>query len=160
MRSKLLFGIVFSALALPMVLAAQTKTNSSGTGGMHEIRGKIYLPNGKGIDTPIEVELQSTNFPTLKLFTDMGGGYSFQNLAPGNYCVVVNAGEQFEIVREYVTIDTEVQTGVRAAAGRKLFTVPVFLQVKLDPVFCQQPSRCLFEADRQRLYQCLTIWHR
>src|SRR5829696_111005 len=112
---------------------AQSRTNSSGTGGIHEIRGKVYLPSGRTLDTPIEVELQSiSNFSNLKLFTDRDGGYSFRNLAPGNYSIVVTAPEQFEPAREYVTIDTEAQgRGVVVVAPiPKLFTVPIYLRFK------------------------------
>src|SRR5688572_8684583 len=85
----------------------QSRTNQSGTGGIHEVRGKVYLPSGQSYDTPIEVELQSS-FTSLKVFTDRAGTFVFQNLAPGSYTVIVNAAEQFEHTREYFTIDPEV----------------------------------------------------
>src|SRR5256885_1006480 len=78
----------------------QTKVNSSGTGGIHQIKGKVYLPSGMALDIPIEVELQSTTFGSLKLITDASGSFAFQNLAPGPYTVVVNAGDKFEVARE------------------------------------------------------------
>src|SRR5690348_16318351 len=89
---------------------AQTKVNSSGTGGINQIRGKVYQPNGTAIDTPIEVELQSSTFGSLKLTTDMSGAYVFEHLSPGPYTVVVNAGDQFEIARESVLIDDSIRT--------------------------------------------------
>src|SRR4051794_21044471 len=88
---------------------AQTKTNSSGTGGIHQIRGKVYLPSGMPSNTPIEVELQSTTFASLKLITDASASFVFENLAPGPYTVVVNAGDQFEPTRESVLIDDEIK---------------------------------------------------
>lgn len=131
-----LFRAVLFISALFIVLSssqidAQSRTNSSGTGGIHEIRGKVYLPSGRSLESPIEVELQSiSNFSSLKLFTDRDGGFSFRNLAPGNYSVVVKPGEQFEDAREYVTIDTEAQGAVPIRATPKTITVPVYLQFK------------------------------
>jgi len=113
---------------------AQSRTNSSGTGGIHQVRGRIYLPNGRSSDEPIRVELQSTNYSTLTLETDRGGSYVFQNLAPGNYTVVVDAGDQFEVTREYVTIDTDVPEPPDSAFSRppspRTFNVPINLQLK------------------------------
>jgi hypothetical protein len=112
--------------------AAQTKTNISGTGGIHQIKGKVYMPNGTMIDSPIEVELQSTSYASLKLMTDTNGSFAFENLAPGNYTVVVNAGDQFDVARESVLIDAEVQlpSTIRVPPRPKTFTVPMYLQPK------------------------------
>jgi hypothetical protein len=127
---SVVLGVCFAAG--PSTAAAQTKTNISGTGGIHQIKGKIYLPNGTALDSPVEVELQSTAFATLKLMTDVSGSFAFENLAPGSYTVVVNAGEQFEIARESVLIDGEIQlsTTMRVPARTKVFTVPMYLQPK------------------------------
>jgi hypothetical protein len=130
-RAVLLFSALF--FALPAIsLVAQSRTNSSGTGGIHEIRGKVYLPSGRTLDTPIEVELQSiSNFASLKVQTDRDGSYSFRNLSPGNYSVIVKATDQFEEIREYATIDTEAQGQfVRIAPVPKVQTVPIYLQFK------------------------------
>ena len=108
---------------------AQTRTNISGTGGMHTIQGRIFLPNGKSPDRQITVELQSSNFPSLTVMTDMNGSFAFKNLSPGNYSVVVDLGDSFEVAREYVMIDTDVLSSTRNA-GAKTFTVPVHLQQK------------------------------
>lgn len=113
-------------------LFAQSRTNSSGTGGIHEIRGKIYLPSGRTVDTPLEIELQSiSNFVTLKVQSDRDGSYSFRNLAPGNYSVIVKGTDQFEEAREYATIDTEAQGQfTRVPPIPKVQTVPIYLQFK------------------------------
>jgi hypothetical protein len=113
-------------------LVAQSRTNSSGTGGIHEIRGKVYLPSGRTMDTPVEVELQSiSNFATLRVQTDRDGSYSFRNLAPGNYTVIVKGTDQFEEAREYSTLDTEAQGQfTRVPPIPKVQTVPIYLQFK------------------------------
>jgi tetratricopeptide (TPR) repeat protein len=130
-RAVLFFSALFFALPA-IALVAQSRTNSSGTGGIHEIRGKVYLPSGRTLDSPIEVELQSiSNFASLKVQTDRDGSYSFRNLSPGNYSVIVKATDQFEEIREYATIDTEAQGQfVRIVPVPKVLTVPIYLQFK------------------------------
>src|SRR5215204_6342081 len=130
-RAVLLFSALF--FALPVIsLIAQSRTNSSGTGGIHEIRGKVYLPSGQTLDSPVEIELQSiSNFATLKVQTDREGSYSFRNLAPGNYTVIVKGTDQFEEIREYATIDTDAQgRSGRVIPVPKVQTVPMYLQFR------------------------------
>jgi len=128
-----LFISAFFVMLSGQELIAQSRTNQSGTGGIHQVRGKIYLPSGKSMDTPVEVELQST-FTSLKVFTDRGGSFIFENLSPGSYTVLVNGGEQFEVAREYFTIDPEVPAPRGGVAlmqpSPKVITVPVYLQFK------------------------------
>ena len=130
-RAAILFVSAFSFVFSVMPATAQSRTNVSGTGGIHEIRGKIYLPSGRTIDSAVEVELQSiSNFSTLKVNTDREGSFGFRNLSPGNYQVVVHAGELFEETREYVTIDTEAQGNIPIRPTPKIVMVPVYLQLK------------------------------
>lgn len=133
MRSRKLFAICF-ILALGAVsssILGQSRTNSSGTGGLHVIQGRVYLPNGKALDSPVKVELQSSSDPTLSVHTDQNGSFRFNGLRPGNYTVVVDAGSNFEIAKEYITIDGEVQLSkTYARSTSKSFTVPLYLQAK------------------------------
>ena len=132
-RAALFISAFLIALPAVFIVDAQSRTNTSGTGGIHEIRGKIYLPSGKTMDSPVEVELQSiSNFATLKVTTDREGTYSFRNLQPGNYTVIVKAGDQFEESREYTTIDTEAtsRSTVPMPPTPKVVTIPVYLQFK------------------------------
>ncbi len=124
------FLVILLGVVSGLTVKGQSRTNATGTGGIHEIRGRIYLPNGKSLETPLEVELQSTTFSTVKVYTDHGGSYSFQALAPGNYTVVINGGDSFETTREYITIDTEVQGTIRMVPTPKIITVPIYLQQK------------------------------
>ena len=87
------------------------------------------MPNGAPIDLSVEVELDGT-FGTLKLRTSAGGSFTFENLAPGPYTVVVNAGEQFETARESVLVDDSVRTPFPSQPVPRVITVPVYLQLK------------------------------
>lgn len=127
--SSTLLGVIVVFFGL-LLTPAQSRVNSSGNGGMHTIQGRVYLPNGKTLDSSIKVELQSNNDAAMSVFTDVNGGFAFRSLMPGNYSVVVNAGEGFETVREYITIDTDVQGTVRITPIPKTFTIPIYLQMK------------------------------
>jgi Flp pilus assembly protein TadD len=52
-------------------------------------------------------------------------------LAPGNYSIVVDAGDNYVVSREYFTIDGEVQVStVRVPPVPKIYNVPIYLQYK------------------------------
>lgn len=128
-------GIAFSILIL--IITGHYSSNcqggidSTGTGGMHTIQGRVYMPNGRTPDLSIDVRLESPNHPSRSILTDRNGGFSFRALAPGNYVIVVDAGENFLIAKEYFLIEPEVQgQTVRIQPIPKIFTVPVYLQFK------------------------------
>src|SRR5687767_3602521 len=87
------FVLVFFGIAGSFPAPGQSRTNSTGTGGIHTIQGRIFLPGGSSPDSPVLVELQSTNYGTLSVQSDHNGGFAFRFLAPGNYSIVVNVGE-------------------------------------------------------------------
>ncbi len=128
--------LIYCSGGLLIVLAclqgfAQSRSNASGNGGIHTIQGRIYLPNGRSIDEPVKVRLQSTNFTPISLDTDRSGTFIFSSIAPGSYSIVVEAGEAFETAYEYVVIDPQVKIeGVPMVVLPKVFNVPVYLQFK------------------------------
>ena len=133
MRSRKLFaiGFILASVAVSSSILGQSRTNSSGTGGLHVIQGRVYLPSGKSLDSPVRVELQSSTFPSLSVHTDQNGAFFFRGLHPGNYTVVVNAGDSFEVATESITIDGEVQLSKTfSRSTTKVFTVPLYLQAK------------------------------
>lgn len=124
-RGGVLVLLTLTASASSALLMGQ------GMGGIHSIRGSIYLPNGRLLDKTIKVELQSTIHPTQTDFTDANGAFSFPSIFPGPYTVVVDAGEMFEIAREQVLIDKEIQgRSVRIAPVPKHFKLPIHLRAK------------------------------
>lgn len=109
----------------------QGRVNSTGTGGVHSIQGRIYLPTGRIPETSMSVKLQSTNFGTLSVDTDQSGVFIFQNLAPASYSIVIDAGDQFEPAREYIVIDAQIKIeGMPSPVVPKTFTLPIYLQYK------------------------------
>ena len=119
-------------LFLPVAVLAQgSGRDSTGTGGKHIIQGKIFYPSGRRADGTIVIKLQSYVAGEISTLADSSGSFTFTSLSPGNYTVVVNAGDDYEIAREGVTIDTDVNmssTSINTAARR--YTVMVTLQPK------------------------------
>lgn len=136
MRSATLVRVL-SAVALLLAssvqgIYGQSRTNQSGTGGIHSVRGKLYLPSGQSFETPVEVELRAI-FTSLRVFTDRAGSFVFQNLAPGSYTLTVNAGDQFEPANEFLIIDPEVPPprGIAMMTpSPKTITIPINLRLK------------------------------
>jgi tetratricopeptide (TPR) repeat protein len=109
----------------------QGRVNQSGTGGVHSIQGRIYLPSGRMPEMSITIKLQNGGLDTISVETDYSGSFSFRALAPGSYMILVDAGNQYEIMREYVVIDPEVKIeGVPGRVLPKIFNVPIYLQYK------------------------------
>lgn len=132
------FVLVFFGIAVSFSAHGQSRTNSTGTGGIHTIQGRIFLPAGSSLDSPVVVELQSSNFGSLSVQSDHNGGFAFRALAPGNYSLVIDIGENFEVAREYVTIDTEIRGQVRTGVTPKTVTIPIHLQLKRNAVLKNQ----------------------
>jgi tetratricopeptide (TPR) repeat protein len=121
-------------LVLPLSVNAQGSGRSStGTDGNHIIQGYVFFPSGRKADGTIVVKLQSTQFGELQVVPDSSGAFTFSRLSPGNYTVVVNASDEYEIARESVYIDTDLnlsRSGARVPATTRRYTVIVHLQLK------------------------------
>jgi Flp pilus assembly protein TadD len=127
-------------LFLPLAVSGQSGTDSTGTGGKHVIRGRIYFPSGVRVDSRIQVRLEGYNTGGLSVMCDGNGSFQFSSLAPGSYTVVVDGGENYENVRESVYIDQDIQgpPGVRVPTFTRPYTVNIELQPKRSVV---QPNR-------------------
>src|SRR5205809_3537611 len=99
-------AILAIVLCLPPAASAQgSGRESTGTGGSHVISGKIFFPSGRRAEGTIVVKLESYNAGQISTIADSSGSFIFTSLSPGNYTVVINAGPDYETVRETVTID-------------------------------------------------------
>jgi tetratricopeptide (TPR) repeat protein len=108
---------------------------STGTGGNHMIQGKIFFPSGRRADGTIQVKLTSLNSAEITVIADTSGSFTFAGLSPGNYTVIVNAGDQYQIASEGVTIDSDPnlsRQGIVLNSGSRRYTVMVTLQAKPD----------------------------
>ena len=131
-RRLLLIGL--GMLLLPLSVNAQGSGRSStGTDGNHIIQGYVFFPSGRKADGNIVVKLESTQFGELQVVPDSSGSFMFSQLSPGSYTVVVKASDEYEVARETVYIDTDLnlsRMGVRVPATTQRRTVMVHLQLK------------------------------
>ena len=131
--TRLLFIILGMLLLSPSVNAQGSGKSSTGTGGVHLIQGYVFFPSGRKAEGTIIVKLQSLQYGDLQVIPDSSGSFTFSALAPGSYTVVVNAGTEYEISREDVFIDTDLnlgRMGVRLPTTTRRYTVMVHLQLK------------------------------
>lgn len=126
--------IILGLLLLPVVVNAQGSGKQvTGTGGNHVIQGYIFFPSGRRAEGTIVVKLQSLQYSELQVIPDSSGSFSFSSLAPGSYTVVVNAGDDYEVSREGVYIDTDLnlsRQGARLPPTTRRYTVMVHLNLK------------------------------
>lgn len=105
-------------------------TDSTGTGGLNTIQGRIYFPSGRAADMRARVSLETMTASRLSVLADNDGAFRFKNLAPGSYTVVIDAGEEYETVREPVFIDgnSNLGRGTRIPMMPRTITVPIYLR--------------------------------
>src|SRR5229473_7058407 len=100
-------AIILLLLVPAVVLGQGSGRDSTGTGGMHVIQGKIFFPSGRRAEGTIQIKLQSNVSGEISTIADSNGSFTFTSLAPGNYTVVVIAGDDYEIGRDSVFIDSD-----------------------------------------------------
>ena len=131
--NRSLFILLAMLLVCPSVNAQGSGKSSTGTGGNHLIHGYVFFPSGRRAEGTIVVRLESLQYGELQVIPDSSGAFSFASLAPGSYTVVVNAGDEYEVTREGVYIDTDPnlgRTGVRLPRTTRRYTVMVHLKEK------------------------------
>lgn len=125
---------IICVLLLPAAVSGQGNGRAStGTGGIHQIRGYVFFPSGRRAEGTIVVRLQPINGGEITVIPDSSGSFIFAQLSPGRYTVIVNAGEDYEVARESVYIDTDLnlsRTGVRPPSTARRETVMIHLQLK------------------------------
>ena len=120
------------------VLPGSSRGPATG-GGNNTIQGRVHFPSGQATGT-VKVSLETTSSfgSSSSTATDQDGTFRFRGLEPGNYTVVVDAGNQYEKAREPVTIDHE-------SRGR-MVQVAVQLHFKIDaanPAFAGVSEKAL-----------------
>ena len=133
---RALFIILGMLLLSPSAHAQGSGKSSTGTGGVHVIQGYVFFPSGRKADTTIVVKLESLQYAELQVIPDSSGAFTFSALAPGSYTVVVNAGKEYDVSREGVYIDSDLnlsRMGVRLPTTTRRYTVMVHLRPKDSP---------------------------
>ena len=133
------FAAALAVVACVSAARAQgSGVDSMGNGGKHSIRGRIFFPSGRRMDTGLKIRLESTGFGDITVISDANGSFNFQSLRPGTYTVVIE-GDDFETVREQVTIDSD-SSMMRGGGGVPSVPRPYTVQIYLQPKRAAGPS--------------------
>src|SRR5439155_16574239 len=136
---RLFFSLLFLTVSVTNTVA-QGGIDYTGTGGRHTIQGRIFYTSGRRTDvTNLKVVLESTNTGGLSVFADSNGSFAFRNLVGGTYTVVINAGDEYEIVREPIYVDESASRNVRGGMPRT-FNVPIYLTPRRSDRSDSKPS--------------------
>lgn len=135
--SCVLFGALVALGAAP-ARAQGSGIDATGNGGKHSIRGRIFFPSGRRVDTGLKIKLESTGFGDVTLLSDANGTFTFRSLRPGTYAVIIDGGEDFETVREVVTIESD--SSMMRGSGSVSVPRPYTLQVYLQPRIAHGPQ--------------------
>lgn len=130
MSFRPLLLLIVIILSSPVLAQAQrVGVNATGTSGNEVIQGRIYFPAGnKSAMRPV-VKLQSDGSSELTTVADADGSFSFTNLRPDSYRVVVNGGEEYENAFETVAIGS---AGPVPAQGNPFdYAMPTVYQVQI-----------------------------
>lgn len=142
---SVLFGVFLLFAAL--VRAQGGGVDSSGTGGRHTIIGRLVFPSGQRADLRLKVRLESTGAGDLSVLSDTNGRFSFQQLVPGNYTVVIEGGDNFETVRESVFIESATISSRRPPGPSLPVSRPFNVQIYLRPKIVRgQPKAGVLNA--------------
>jgi tetratricopeptide (TPR) repeat protein len=128
-RPRVFYRTVLLAFGLfwPVILSAQMVSSSSnigGTGGNHEIQGRVLGPDGARLNASLRVTLESTNAATISTSTNAEGVFNFRNLEPGEYRLTIQGEGNFETTSEPISIYRE------ASPGRRIITRVIYLRPK------------------------------
>ena len=146
--NRLLHFILTAALIVSSALAANAQAPGSSRGGGLTsgegnimIQGRIYFPSGQtasGRQIKVNLESVSSFGGAKSTVADQDGVFRFTGLVPGDYTVVIDAGQEFERARESV--------GIYQGTSGKIIQVTIQLQPKIDssnPLFAGVPSNAL-----------------
>jgi Tfp pilus assembly protein PilF len=134
LAASLLFAFERATLAQGDGIGAH-RGEIAGTGGTRSIQGHIISPLGHLPDTRVRVTLDSSGAGGRSTVAGEDGVFIFNNLEPGPYDLVIDAGKEYEIQRESVYIGGATQTA----------TVPIYLRLKpeANPALAGVPKGAL-----------------
>lgn len=120
-----------------------TRDLSAMTGGNNAIRGTVYSPSGKPVESRLTVRLESTDMISKQTTTDSDGKFIFSGLTAGNYTLTVEGGKTYENSVEYPQIYKE--TG---SAGARNLELSIQLRFKPE----NNPALAGVPSDAMELY--------
>ena len=114
-RSKMHGKVCLPVLAISLVLISAVLANAQGgvgstrglpesAGGSHRIQGTVYLPDGRRAAEGVVVKLEGNVTGTRRAATDGDGTFAFNSLPASDYSLTIDAGSDYEPVRQSVLI--------------------------------------------------------
>ena len=142
LRLILTAALVFSAALIANAQAPGSSRGLASGEGNNMIQGRVHFPAGQSASgKTIKVSLESVStFGSMSAVADQDGVFRFTSLSAGDYTVVVDAGAEYEKVRESVSIYRE------ASAGGRTIQVTIQMYPKADaanPLFASVPQNAL-----------------
>ena len=113
-------AVAFMALLLifgAAVVADGQGRGSTISGGVNKIQGRVRFPSNNPA-TSVRVRLENPSISSVLTVTDSEGMFYFSGLGAGQYTIIVEAGDDYEIFREVVDIDPPV------SADRTIYIPP------------------------------------
>ena len=114
------FALCDAALAQQGQGIGAHRGDAAGTGGTRSIRGNIISPLGRLPESRVRITISSSNSGVRTDFAGEDGVFIFNNLEPGPYDLTIDAGKEYEVIRESVYLAGTTQTT----------TVPIYLRLK------------------------------
>jgi Tfp pilus assembly protein PilF len=101
-------AVVFVLISSGMVYAqggvGSTRGLPESAGGSHRIQGAVYLPNGRRAGEGIIIRLDGNVTGTRRATTDGSGEFAFNSLPASDYALTIDAGTDYEPLRQSVVI--------------------------------------------------------
>jgi lipoprotein NlpI len=127
-RAAVTFIIVLCSITISRAQSI-AGVNRTGTSGNEVIQGRIHFPRGRKSDMRPVVKLQSDSSSELTTVADSDGNFSFTNLRPDSYRIVVNGGDEYDDAFESVSVDS---AGPVPAQGNPFdYATPTIYQVQI-----------------------------
>ncbi|MDQ3799819.1 MAG: tetratricopeptide repeat protein [Acidobacteriota bacterium] len=129
---------VIAFIALLLVFGGGAVTDAGGQGrsspvgsGVNKIHGRVRFPSNSPA-TSVRVRLEGSGISSIMTVTDSEGMFYFNGLSAGQYTVIVEAGEDYEVFREVVEIDPpiNVNTNIYLPPSPRTFNVMADLRLK------------------------------
>lgn len=121
----LIFGVA-------AVINADAQGRSSAIGsGVNKIQGRVRFPSNSPAIS-IRVRLEATGISSVMTVTDSEGMFYFNGLSAGQYTVIIEAGEDYELFRETIEIDppVNVNPNIYLPPSPRTFNVMADLRLK------------------------------
>lgn len=124
-----IISIALLLIFCPVKIDAQSRASVGN--GVNKIQGRVRFPSNSPA-VSVRVRLESTNISNVLTVTDSEGMFYFNGLDAGQYTIIVEAGEDYEIFREVVDIDPPVNVSrtIYVPPSPRTFNVVADLRLK------------------------------